>query len=105
MKINAYNRENNIQDLYDIVFIMKNYKDSISDILIEQLKNSFEYKGLEQFDYLIKTQDDTLIDKDKLAENLLELYDDLGLIDSYSDKLENEISNIQEPEDDEGLEI
>lgn len=74
---------------------MKNYKEYIPEILIEQLKNSFEYKELEQFDYLIKTQDDLLIDKDKLAENLLELYDDLGLIDDFSNNIEHEIEDNQ----------
>lgn len=87
MKINAYNSRDKIRDLYDIIFIMKNYQDDIPDVLVEQLKNSFEYKGLEQFDYLIRTQDDSLIDKDKLAENLLELYDNLGLIDEFSDEI------------------
>lgn len=95
MKINAYNSRDKIRDLYDIVFLMKNYKEYIPEILIEQLKNSFEYKGLEQFDYLIKTQDDLLIDKDKLAENLLELYDDLGLIDDFSNDIEHEIEDNQ----------
>lgn len=90
MKINAYNGRDKIRDLYDIVFILKNYKEQIPDILIEQLKNSFEYKGLEQFDYLIKTQDDSLIDKDRLAENLLEIYDELGLIDDYGKNIEHE---------------
>ena len=84
MKINAYNSRDKIRDLYDIIFIVKNYKNEIFDTLIDQLKNSFEYKGLEQFDYLIKTQNDSLINKDKLANDLLELYDDLGLIDDYS---------------------
>lgn len=95
MKINAYNSRDKIRDLYDIVFLMKNYKEYIPELLIEQLRNSFEYKGLEQFDYLIKTQDDLLIDKDKLAENLLELYDDLGLIDDFSNDIEHEIEDNQ----------
>lgn len=88
MKINAYNSRDKIRDLYDIVFIMKNYKEQIPELLIEQLRDSFQYKGLEQFDYLIKTQDDSLLDKDMLAENLLEIFDDLGLIDNYSSIIE-----------------
>ena len=91
MKINAYNSRDKIRDLYDIVFIMKNYKEQIPELLIEQLRDSFQYKGLEQFDYLIKTQDDSLLDKDMLAENLLEIFDDLGLIDNYSSIIEGDM--------------
>ena len=91
MKINAYNNRDKIRDLYDIVFIMKNYKEQIPELLIEQLRDSFQYKGLEQFDYLIKTQDDSLLDKDMLAENLLEIFDDLGLIDNYSSIIEGDM--------------
>ena len=46
MKINAYNSRDKIRDLYDIVFIMKNYQTKISDILVEQLKILLNIKGL-----------------------------------------------------------
>ena len=87
MKINDYNRKDNIRDLYDIIFIMKNYKEQIPDILIDQLKNSFEYKGLEHLDYLIKNQSELYIDKGKLVIDLLELFDMLGLSDDFIEEI------------------
>ncbi len=90
MKINAYNSRDKIRDLYDVVFITKHYIDDISDERIEVFKDILSYKGLEQFDYLIKTQKDELIDNDKLATDFLEVFDKLELLDDY--ELENNIS-------------
>ena len=44
------------------------------------MQDCVSYKGLEQFDYLIATQNDPLIDSDKLAEDFLSMYDKLGLL-------------------------
>lgn len=82
MKLNAYNGRDKIRDLYDVVFIFKNYKEQLPLSIIEQFKYALSYKGLEQFDYLIQTQDDELIDKDKLANDFLQIFDDLDLIDN-----------------------
>lgn len=81
MKLNAYNGRDKLRDLYDIVFIFKNYKEALPSFAIDQLKYSLSFKGLEQFDYLIETQDDELVDKNKLAEDFLNVFDELGLID------------------------
>jgi hypothetical protein len=43
------------------------------------LRNALEYKGVEQFDYMIETQPDELIDSDKLASDFLMMFDKLGL--------------------------
>lgn len=80
MKLNAYNSRDKIRDLYDIVFITKNYMNQLPSFAIDQLKDSLSYKGLEQFDYLMSTQDDHLIDKDALAEDFLQLFDELDLL-------------------------
>ena len=37
-------------------------------------------KGIEKFDYLVATQQDTLIDKDRLAEGFLKMHEKLGLL-------------------------
>ena len=80
MKLNAYNDRDKIRDLFDITFIYKHYKQQLPEFAIEQLQDALSFKGLEQFDYLIATQDDELIDKEELAEDFLIMYDDLGLI-------------------------
>jgi predicted nucleotidyltransferase component of viral defense system len=85
MKCNAYNSRDKIRDLYDITFICKNYYNQLSDDVKGFVCDAFQYKGLEQFDYLIATQSDELIDNDKLAEDILDVYDKLGLIAEKDD--------------------
>lgn len=83
MKINAYNGRDKIRDLYDVVYIVRNFKQELSDERIDMLKDALSFKGLEQFDYLLKTQTDELIDNEKLAVDFLDMFDQLGLIDDY----------------------
>ncbi len=80
MKINAFTNRDKIRDLYDVVFIYTRYKNALSPDIIMSLRNIVAYKGIEQFDYLIKDQKDDLINNNKLAENFLTMYYDLGLI-------------------------
>lgn len=80
MKASAYNSRDKIRDLYDISFICNNYWDELSKQSKTVVRNALEYKGLEQFDYLIRTQKDELIDSDKLASDFLFLYDKLDLL-------------------------
>lgn len=54
------------------------------------MRNAIEFKGIEQFDYIIKTQPDELIDASKLAEDFLSMYDRLGLL---YDERERQIIN------------
>lgn len=79
MKLNAFNHRDKIRDLYDIVFIYTNYKNYINSNLLCMLRDAVEYKGLEQFDYLVKNQKDDLIDNDVLASAFLTMYYNLGL--------------------------
>ena len=44
------------------------------------IRDTLSYKGIEQFDYLVATQQDTLIDKDRLAEGVLKMHEKLGLL-------------------------
>jgi hypothetical protein len=80
MKMNAYISRDKIRDLYDLSFICNNYWERLSNSTIKSLRDCVSFKGLEQFDYLIKTQSDELINNDKLAEDFLEMYDKLGLL-------------------------
>ena len=79
MKLNAFNHRDKIRDLYDIVFVYTNYKGYINNNLLTMLRDAVEYKGLEQFDYLVKNQRDELIDNDALATAFLTMYYNLGL--------------------------
>lgn len=80
MKLNAFNHRDKIRDLYDIIFIYQNYKKILPAILIEQLRDAFAHKGIEQFDFLIKYQQDELINTDELANNFLNTFNELGLL-------------------------
>lgn len=80
MKSNAYAARDKIRDLYDVVFICKNYFDELSVPTKNLLSDAIANKGLEQFDYLIATQKDLLIDNDKLASDFLEVNNKLGLL-------------------------
>ena len=55
----------------------------MSDIDLEIAKDILSYKGLEQFDYLIHTQKDELIDTNQLAYDFLEVFNDLEILDDY----------------------
>jgi len=80
MKTNAYAGRDKIRDLYDITFIFKHYYELLSPQVIALLRGAVEYKGIEQFDYVVRTQPDELIDTDKLADEFLYMYDGLGLM-------------------------
>jgi predicted nucleotidyltransferase component of viral defense system len=85
MKINAYTSRDKIRDLYDVTFICKQYFSRLSPQTIALLRNAIEYKGIEQFDFIIKDQSDELIDNDKLAEDFLAMYNRLGLLYDHSE--------------------
>jgi predicted nucleotidyltransferase component of viral defense system len=84
MKSNAYVNRDKIRDLYDLSFICNNHFDKLSPHTISVLRNAIEYKGIDQFDYVIKEQNDPLINSDKLMDDFLSMYDRLGLL--YNEK-------------------
>lgn len=92
MKANAYNGRDKIRDLYDLTFICNNYFDEIFHGTKNSIRDVLSYKGIEQFDYLVATQDDPLIDKDKLADGFLRMHDKLGLL---MDKKRNTIEHTR----------
>ena len=85
-KINAYSNKDKLRDLYDLVFIINQHWDSLSRETKNMLTDCFQYKGLEQFDYLIREQSDTLIDNEEMAESFLSAYDKVGLLISKEEK-------------------
>jgi len=80
MKANAYAGRDRIRDLYDLVFICNKYWNELSESIKAVVRGAVEYKGIEQFDYLMREQSDDLIDKNKLADGFLGMYDKLGLL-------------------------
>jgi predicted nucleotidyltransferase component of viral defense system len=99
MKINAYTGRDRIRDLYDLAFICNRYFDELSPQTVALLRSAIEYKGLEQFDYMINTQSDELINPDKLAEDFLKMYDRLGLlVDKSEIRLPGNRENISDDE-------
>ncbi|MCL2322015.1 MAG: nucleotidyl transferase AbiEii/AbiGii toxin family protein [Oscillospiraceae bacterium] len=80
MKVNAYTNRDKIRDLYDITFICNHYFNMLSPQAVAILRSAVEYKGIEQFDYIIQNQQDDFIDKEKLSEDFLNMYGILGLL-------------------------
>lgn len=80
MKVNAYTNWDKIRDLYDVTFVCDRYYDQLSPQAVAILRNAVEYKGIEQFYYIIQNQRDDLIDSEKLSEDFLNMYDRLGLL-------------------------
>jgi predicted nucleotidyltransferase component of viral defense system len=80
MKVLAYLSRDRIRDLYDLTFICDRYYEELSPETAKMIRDAFEYKGLDQFDYLVRTQDDELIDKAKLEARFLEAYQKVGLM-------------------------
>jgi predicted nucleotidyltransferase component of viral defense system len=80
MKVNAYTHRDKIRDLYDVTFICGRYYNQLSPQAVSLLRSAVEYKGIEQFDYIIQNQQDDLIDNEKLSEDFLGMYDRLGLL-------------------------
>lgn len=79
-KSTAYSKRDKIRDLYDLSFIVKNYYADLTDDIKDVITDAVFQKGIEQCDYVIKTQPDPLIDEEKLYNDFLEMYDKLGLI-------------------------
>ena len=80
MKSNAYSSRDKIRDLFDLAFICNNYYSNLTLAAVEVMRSAVEYKGIEQFDYIIREQSDELIDVDRLEDSFLRMYDKLGLL-------------------------
>lgn len=79
-KAMAYQGRDKIRDLYDLSFICNKYFKELSELTKGMLRDALSYKGFEHFDYVTSTQEDPLINKDRLAESYLEMFDKLDLL-------------------------
>lgn len=79
MKTAAYLSRDKIRDLYDLTFIINEYFAQLSKPTKDVMSRAFEYKDTEQFDYLVATQQDPLIDTKKLETMYLQALQRLGI--------------------------
>ena len=79
MKLLAYSGRDKIRDLYDIVFISLQYWNVLGESLQFMVRDALAFKGVEQYDFVIKDQIDDLIDNEELASSFLLLWGNLGL--------------------------
>ena len=84
MKAAAYASRDKIRDLYDLSFICDKYFDALTEQTVINIRDALEYKGLEQFDYIMHTQSDPLINSEHLLTEFLQMYDKIGLLDSQN---------------------
>lgn len=92
-KASAYQSRDKIRDLYDVTFIVSRYLDALDEGARSALRAALEYKDIEQFDYVVRTQPDPLIDTDKLAEAFLDAFDKLGLLGPEEASQQQQISS------------
>lgn len=86
LKSSAYTGRDKIRDLYDVTFICNNYFDKLSENAKRSIRDALEYKGLDQFDYIVHNQKDELIDENRLAEGFLSAFDKIGLLNTVEEK-------------------
>lgn len=79
-KLIAYNGRSKIRDLFDIMFIYRNYYKYLASMQVSQLKRVVSYKGLSDAEMLVREQPDDLINSDKLIVDYLDLWNSLGLL-------------------------
>jgi predicted nucleotidyltransferase component of viral defense system len=95
-KAAAYLSRDKIRDLFDLTFIVCEKYDDLTSESIETLARAFEYKDVEQFDYMIETQEDPLIDSGKLEDRFLKTLDRLGLIQDAPAKSKTDALKLME---------
>ena len=80
LKLTAFCSRDKIRDLYDVLFLLKQYWGIIPDSLKAQVINAYSYKGIDYVDYLIKTQSDELILSNKLYSDYIDVLSMLGMM-------------------------
>jgi len=80
MKCNAYSNRDRVRDMFDISFIVNNFYDQLSESARFMVQDTLGQKGLEQFDYLVATEADPLIDIGRLESAFLKAYERIGLL-------------------------
>lgn len=77
LKVEAFLHRDRIRDLYDLVFICKNYWNLLEDTTKNSIIDAFYINGFDYYDYISKIQQDEFI---ALGYAYLEVLTSLGLI-------------------------
>lgn len=80
LKCGAYAHRDKLRDLYDVTYICTMFHDRLGHAARSALSNALIYKGLDQFDYLVATQSDPMIDVGLLETRFLESYEIMGVL-------------------------
>lgn len=94
----AYMGRDKIRDLFDLSFICNHYLDQLNPEVIKAIRTTLEYKGVEQFDYLIATQSDPLINQEQLAVDFLTMHEKLGLLTDQTPEVLEPLESVQAKE-------
>lgn len=86
LKAKAYAGRDRLRDLYELTFLCKHHFQELSEETKGVVAAAYKKKGLEQLDYLLRSEDDPSLDKEKLAADFLEVNDMLGLLYSKEEK-------------------
>lgn len=82
MKCKAYIDRDRIRDLYDLAYIATHFQDELTTELKKSIADAFSSKGIEQLDYLLKSDKcPQEINTSYLAEMFLDAYDYVGLME------------------------
>ncbi len=79
MKAAAYAARDELCDIYDLTFIANHYWSNLNSTTKAAIKIYVSHKGLAQLNYILNSQQDTLVDSAKLYAGFLKMYDRLGL--------------------------
>lgn len=90
LKSAAYLGRDKIRDMYDVSYICTHYYNELDQSAKDALHAAFEMKELDQFDYIVQTQEDPLIDTNVLEDMFLESFEVLGLLSPEENEIDNE---------------
>lgn len=79
MKGMALANRDKIRDIYDICFLIINYKEKIGCTAKNIIQGAFYSKSMADMEWIIDSQKDELINKEKLKDDLLKVYESLDL--------------------------
>ncbi len=65
----AFNRSRHLRNLYDLAFVVRLFFDRISAERKYDISNALSYFESSDLEYLLRTQEDCLIDKTKLVND------------------------------------
>ncbi len=77
--LNEYAIDGKLEDLYTLLWLVDNYRESIDDSRISQIEIIFFYRHLEYCDYLLATSDITGAEPDEIREMFIRVLDKVGL--------------------------